>query len=63
MDSLFTAAARALAAGDLPGALKPVALRSGCAISAGQCRACHQLSQMTLATSWTAARKFRAVFS
>ena len=26
-------------------------------------RACHQLSQTTLATSWTAARKFRAVFS
>ena len=28
-----------------------------------QTRACHQLSQTTLATSWTAARKFRAVFS
>jgi hypothetical protein len=26
-------------------------------------RACHQLSQTTLATSWTAARKLRAVFS
>jgi hypothetical protein len=26
-------------------------------------RACHQLSQTTLATSWTAARKFRLVFS
>ena len=26
-------------------------------------RACHQLSQTTLATSWMAARKFRAVFS
>ena len=26
-------------------------------------RACHQLSQTMLATSWTAARKFRAVFS
>ena len=26
-------------------------------------RACHQLSQTTPATSWTAARKFRAVFS
>ena len=26
-------------------------------------RACHQLSQTTLATRWTAARKFRAVFS
>ena len=26
-------------------------------------RACHQLSQTTLATSWTPARKFRAVFS
>ena len=26
-------------------------------------RACHQLSQTTAATSWTAARKFRAVFS
>ena len=26
-------------------------------------RACHQLSQTTLATSWTAARKFRAAFS
>ena len=29
----------------------------------GQPRACHQLSQTMLATSWTAARKFRAVFS
>jgi hypothetical protein len=26
-------------------------------------RACHQLSQTTLATSWMAARKLRAVFS
>jgi hypothetical protein len=26
-------------------------------------RACGQLSQMTLATRWTAARKLRAVFS
>jgi hypothetical protein len=26
-------------------------------------RACRQLSQTTLATSWTAARKLRAVFS
>ena len=26
-------------------------------------RACHQLSQTALATSWTAARKLRAVFS
>ena len=31
--------------------------------SYGFTRACHQLSQTTLATSWTAARKFRAVFS
>jgi hypothetical protein len=28
-----------------------------------QARACRQLSQTTLATSWTAARKLRAVFS
>jgi len=31
--------------------------------STPQTRACRQLSQTTLATSWTAARKLRAVFS
>ena len=31
--------------------------------NAGRIRACHQLSQTMLATSRTAARKFRAVFS
>jgi RNA polymerase sigma-70 factor (ECF subfamily) len=30
---------------------------------APEIRACRQLSQMTLATRWTAARKLRAVFS
>jgi hypothetical protein len=33
------------------------------AIAAWRARACHQLSQTTQATSRTAARKFRAVFS
>ncbi len=32
-------------------------------LNAAYPRACHQLSQTTLATRWTAARKFRAVFS
>ena len=36
--------------------------RSGVQI-ASLIRACRQLSQTTLATSWTAARKLRAVFS
>ena len=38
--------------------------RVGCGfITWSLARACHQLSQTTLATSWTPARKFRAVFS
>ena len=41
---------------------RPVLL-AGNASHAVWIRACRQLSQTTLATRWTAARKFRAVFS
>jgi transposase len=49
----------------LIGATRPVFLivDRGPAHRAKTTRACHQLSQTTLATSWTAARKLRAVFS
>ncbi len=40
-----------------------IRLASACTSTGWVARACHQLGQTTPATSWAAARKFRAVFS